>query len=359
MTYTVLLQEPIRDSGQRSRIALVASGQLGITTQQLEALLGRERDSVIARAGSQAHAQQVASVLSNLGVLVRVVEPEENQAQAQNTTSQDILSTQTRARRGLGRRILFGALTPLFIAGVALAGYLITTLPGIFDAQLRDRALSAAIAGGIAINETIQFALDTPEDLREVKRVIRGLGRQIPAVAFAGVSQGQIIAFESRLQDEDDLALQKDLNDRLRKLSIDIRSGGTSTSQTAIFVIKNVSYTVGIVAAGSGIGSSKLFVALKQDRIQADLLRTLVPTVLAVLAAIVITALLAFGLISRIVRPITQLTAKANTMSNGDLEQPILATSNDEIADLSDALERMRSSLKLMMNRGKRNVVQQ
>jgi HAMP domain-containing protein len=359
MTYTVLLQEPIRDPGNRSRIALSAASQLGITTQQLEGLLGRERDSVIARAGSQAHAQQVASVLSNLGVLVRVVEPEENQIKTQNTTSQEVLTSTTRARRGLGRRILLGALTPLLVAGLALAGYLVATLPGIFDAQLRDRALSAAIAGGIAINETIQFALDTPEDLREVKRVIRGLGRQIPAVAFAGVSQGQIIAFENRLQDEDDLALQKDLNDRLRKLSIDIRTGGTANSQTAIFTIKNVSYTVGIVSVGTGIGASKLFVALKQDRTQADLLRTLVPTILAVLAAIVITALLAFGLITRIVQPITQLTQKANTMSNGDLEQPIIATSNDEIADLSDALERMRSSLKLMMNRGKRNVVQQ
>jgi methyl-accepting chemotaxis protein len=357
MTYTVLLQEPIRDSGNRSRIALSAASQLGITTQQLEALLGRERDSVIARAGSEAHAQQVANVLSSLGVLVRVVEPEENQNQY--ATSQEVLSSTTRARRGLGRRILLGALAPLFIAGLALAGYLIATLPGIFDAQLRDRALSAAIAGGVAINETINFALEDAEDLREVKRVIRGMGRQVPAVAFTGVSQGQIIAFESRLQDQEDADLIKDLNERLRKTSIDIRAGGTSTSQTTIFTIKNVPYTVGIVSVGSGQGSSKIFVALKQDRIQADLLRTLVPTILAVLAAIVSTALLAFGLISRIVRPISQLTQKANTMSNGDLEQPIIATSNDEIADLSDALERMRSSLKLMMNRGKRNVVQQ
>ena len=359
MTYTVLLQEPIRDSSNRSRIALSAASQLGITTQQLEGLLGRERDSVIARAGSEAHAHQVASVLSNLGVLVRVVEPEENQIQTQNTTSQEVLSSITRARRGLGRRILLGALAPLFIAGLALAGYLLATLPGIFDAQLRDRALSAAITGGVAISETINFALEDAEDLREVKRVIRGMGRQVPAVAFTGVSQGQIIAFESRLQDQEDADLIKDLNERLRKTSIDIRAGGTSNSQTTIFTIKNVPYTVGIVSVGSGQGASKIFVALKQDRIQADLLRTLVPTILAVLAAIVSTALLAFGLISRIVRPITQLTQKANTMSNGDLEQPIIATSNDEIADLSDALERMRSSLKLMMNRGKRNVIQQ
>ncbi len=357
MNYTVLLKEPIRDQGQRSRIALMAASQLGISTQQLEVLLGRERDSVIARAGNQAQAQQVALVLSNLGVVVNVVEPEQQNTQVEMAASQEILTT-TKARRGLGSRILLGALTPLLIAGLGLAGYLLATLPGIFDTQLRDRALSAAISGSIAITETVEFALEEPEDMREVKRVIRGLGRQIPAVAFAGVSQGQIIAFESRLQD-DEAELIKDLNDRLRKTSIDVRKGGTSNSQTVIYNIKGVPYTLGIVSAGSSNSASRVFVALKQDRTQADLLRTLIPTLLAVLAAIVITAILAFGLITRIVQPITRLTEQANTMSNGDLEQPIVANSKDEIADLSDALERMRSSLKLMMNRGKRNMIQE
>jgi HAMP domain-containing protein len=357
MTYTILLQEPIRDPGNRSRIALSAASQLGITTQQLEALLGRERDSVIARAGSQAQAQQVASVLSNFGVLVRVVEPEENQNQ--HITNQEVLSSTTRARRGLGRRILLNAITPLLIAGLALAGYLIWTLPNIFDAQLRERALSAAIAGGVSITNIVNFAEDEPDDLREINRIVRLMARNIPAASFAGVNKGVLIAFENRV-DEDDPSYRQEIQRLLKTTSADVRvAGNTGSTQTAVFTIKGVPYTFGIVATGNGTGSGRFFVALRHDRMQADLLRTLAPTIVAVALAIIITGILALGLISRIVRPITQLTEKANTMSNGDLEQPIIANSNDEIADLSDALERMRSSLKLMMNRGKRNVPQQ
>ncbi len=356
MIFTIYLQEPIQDPTLRNRIALNAAKQLGISVQQLEALLERQTGSVIARAPNEFQAQQVAKTLSDLGVRVSVSAPETMAAVAEAGSSQ--IAAPRKARRGLGQRILLSALAPLLIAGLALAGYLLWTLPGIFDAQLRDRALSASIAGGIAITEVINFALDEPDDLKEVKRVIRGLGRQIPAVAFAGVSQGGIIAFESRLQEDDTTALQQDLNQRLRKLSVNVRAGDSSNSQTAILNIQGVDYTVGIVSVGNGVGSGRIFVGLKQDRTQADLLRTLIPTILAVLIAIVITALLAFGLISRIVQPITRLTQQANTMSDGDLEQVITATSNDEIADLSDALERMRSSLKLMMNRGKRTIQQ-
>jgi methyl-accepting chemotaxis protein len=342
MNYQIQVREPIHNAAMRLRIAAEAAKVLGGTAQQLEVLLGREAGSVIARANSEAQAQHVASVFSSLGAQVEVVTP-----------LQPSLEVERVVRRGLGRRILFGALLPLLIAGIILAGYLALILPNIFNNQLENRALSAAITGSIAIDNKVNFALEDATDLNEVKRIVRGLGRQVSAVAFAGVLQGKIIAFENRLGVEDTL-LQNNLETQLKALRIDVRKTGAVNSQTAVLTYAGVPYTVGVVGTGSGNIGSRIFVGLTQDRMRQDLLQTLLPTLLVVLVALAVTALLATGLIARIVRPIVKLTQKANQMSSGDLEQPIELTSNDEIGDLAEALERMRTSLKLLMNRSKR-----
>jgi HAMP domain-containing protein len=41
----------------------------------------------------------------------------------------------------------------------------------------------------------------------------------------------------------------------------------------------------------------------------------------------------------------------ANQISMGELQQPVPRTSNDEIGDLAEAIERMRLSLKILIAR--------
>jgi len=50
-----------------------------------------------------------------------------------------------------------------------------------------------------------------------------------------------------------------------------------------------------------------------------------------------------------ITRPITDLTAAADDISKGDISKPVPKESNDEIGDLAEAFERMRVSLKVMI----------
>ena len=51
----------------------------------------------------------------------------------------------------------------------------------------------------------------------------------------------------------------------------------------------------------------------------------------------------------RITRPIVHLTRIAEDISKGDISKPVEKESNDEIGELADAFERMRVSLKVMM----------
>ncbi len=48
-------------------------------------------------------------------------------------------------------------------------------------------------------------------------------------------------------------------------------------------------------------------------------------------------------------RPITNLTRAAEDISKGDISRPVEKETNDEIGELAEAFERMRVSLKVMI----------
>jgi HAMP domain-containing protein len=73
---------------------------------------------------------------------------------------------------------------------------------------------------------------------------------------------------------------------------------------------------------------------------------------LALLAlSLILAGLLAVFAARSVSRPITGLIGVANQISLGELQQPVQRTSNDEIGDLSEAIERMRVSLKILIAR--------
>jgi methyl-accepting chemotaxis protein len=50
-------------------------------------------------------------------------------------------------------------------------------------------------------------------------------------------------------------------------------------------------------------------------------------------------------------RPIVELTAAVDKMSRGELDEPIAVSSNDEMQTLASAMERLRKSMKMMLDR--------
>jgi methyl-accepting chemotaxis protein len=79
-------------------------------------------------------------------------------------------------------------------------------------------------------------------------------------------------------------------------------------------------------------------------------------TIMAIvtIAAALIATILALSLTRAVVNPIRKIVLSADKMSMGDLDSPIEVTSQDEIGELQASVERMRVSLKAVMERLKR-----
>lgn len=92
-------------------------------------------------------------------------------------------------------------------------------------------------------------------------------------------------------------------------------------------------------------------VRLSRESADATTGRTITLLVVAVALAIVISILLSQGIARAISRPIVRLTDQATAISMGDLEATVEVRSKGEVGDLALALERMRTSLKMTIDR--------
>ena len=70
-----------------------------------------------------------------------------------------------------------------------------------------------------------------------------------------------------------------------------------------------------------------------------------------ILLTLILTFVLAMLLSNSISRPLITLTRDVDRLSKGDLEAPIVVTTNDEIGKLATAIERLRKSMKILMRR--------
>jgi len=83
---------------------------------------------------------------------------------------------------------------------------------------------------------------------------------------------------------------------------------------------------------------------------QAQETSSLVSTVISI-AAVAIGIVLSVLITRSITRPLSYLVRNADKLSTGDLETPVEAHSKDEVGELAESLERMRVSLKAVMDR--------
>ena len=85
-----------------------------------------------------------------------------------------------------------------------------------------------------------------------------------------------------------------------------------------------------------------------------QLTQQLVNTVGFIMLAIAIVTLISQVFARQLIDPIVKLTRTADRLSLGELDLPVSASSNDEMGDLAEALERMRLSLKSAIERLRR-----
>jgi methyl-accepting chemotaxis protein len=112
--------------------------------------------------------------------------------------------------------------------------------------------------------------------------------------------------------------------------------------------------TVSPIKDSSGKRIGSVFVGLQGSTVWNEVWGVLTPILIVMGLALGLAAAFATGLSARLLRPIMAATDQANRISLGDLDRQIEQTSNDEIGDLLNSLERMRVSLKSMVSRLRR-----
>ncbi len=95
-------------------------------------------------------------------------------------------------------------------------------------------------------------------------------------------------------------------------------------------------------------------VGMKQDYIDRAL-REINVLIISIIGGITLIGILVvIFLANRIISPIIYLTEKANEISQGKINEAIQVRTNDEIRDLGEALERLRESVKIALERLKK-----
>ncbi len=95
-------------------------------------------------------------------------------------------------------------------------------------------------------------------------------------------------------------------------------------------------------------------VGMRQDYIKASVQKTKIMLLMIIGALTLIGIIIVIFLANRMINPILYLTKRADDISQGKLEEKINVTTHDEIEQLGQALERLRESVKIALDRLKK-----
>jgi HAMP domain-containing protein len=259
--------------------------------------------------------------------------------------TQAVESSAPGRRSSLRTRMIGAFLIPVLGLGLAIGAYIMVALPGVVTRSLESRASAASFAAGrLMVKDAVQLPDMTA--LSNLNRSSRELLSSTQDAAFIDVlPEGGDPIFSSELSLDGD-ATSKALSEQLATYNA---NGGMGTFSTG-----GQSYTVAVspiqTASEGSTSLGWVVVALKRDAIASEVMRALVPFSIALLVALGATAALGFRLSGTLISPIMKATDLSNRISMGDLDLEVKAERNDEIGDLLGSLERMRVSLKMLLN---------
>lgn len=95
-------------------------------------------------------------------------------------------------------------------------------------------------------------------------------------------------------------------------------------------------------------------IGMKKDYIDQSVYKTNLILISAIFGITLLGILVVLFLANRIIKPILYLTARADDISKGELEEKVSVNTNDEIERLAQALERLRESVKIALDRLKK-----
>jgi len=178
-----------------------------------------------------------------------------------------------------------------------------------------DKAILREMAIGAKRSESVEYVL-----------ILNSEG-----TILADTYNGQVPADLTNFENNDKESVQK----------IDIKEGKVS--------VYDLNYPVEDGMLGS------IRIGMKKSYIDEAVFETSMTLLLTIIGVTVMGILVILILANQIIKPILYLTIRADKISQGDLEEKVTVNTNDEIAQLGDALERLRESVKLALDRLKKH----
>ncbi len=245
-------------------------------------------------------------------------------------------------RISLRRQILLTALLPLLLIGTLLTVYTSLAASSTVIAALQMRASSVAGVTAESVYEDLE-RVSNPVNRADLNATAAFNLRAIAGGAFIAIADPNailVVAARAGLGSKPvEVALERE------DLQLPFVQVGTER-----FVVAQQN-----VLKYDGTGSlGKVYIGLETASVGARVWQALLPTLSLLLLALALAAALGTWLAARISQKVLEATRTANRISLGDLEGCTAQHANDEIGDLTRALERMRYSLKFMLERSKR-----
>lgn len=389
--------------GDRADIARRVAQTFGVSVDKAERLL-RRTPGVVTKPVPEPEAQTVAGLFAQAGLSARVRPAEERQvevappvavadppppsapppeppapveppvaaadrsAEATPVPEASPRAVAPRPRRSIRTKFLLVGVVPALLTVTAAVAAIVLTLPGVLRTQLLEGARNPAIAFASSVEGLLAGSFDEPGVLMSLQAMLE---RSRPAFEAQNVSfvlvtdldghprAGWVMGADSlsALADEVYTGVRQRAAGAMARAfaeqhaiamgPVDPPSRLIDLAGTRIEVasqaIQRGPETVGAVV----IGIADEVIA---ERVNALLLNTVALSALPVLLALIIAILLARSQ----TRQILNLTKAADQMSRGDLTTSVLIESNDELGELSRALERMRISLQESLERLRR-----
>ncbi len=317
----------------------------------------RARAAVSPAAAARRAAAEAAEPLAP--VAVAAPEPAANAEAAVEETA--------RRRRGsLSSKLLTTAIIPvlLTIAG-ALAATWFTARPALYD-QLLESARNPAIATAATLSSTLERAggegIDHLQLLETILITRQAFARQNLSFILATDTSGNPYSgsfLGGTSFPEESLALQEAVRERaihaVAQGTAD-RSGWAEQGATS-HVEASGGQRIEIVAQplmSGNIPIGAVVVGVTDQAVTQQVNRIVINVLLFSLIPLLLAILIATTRARRLTNNVLTLTRKADEISRGDLEEPVALRSNDELDDLSAALERMRVSMSGALERLRR-----
>ena len=275
-----------------------------------------------------------------------------NQTSLGNSSSATATATPLIIRRtSLRRQILLTALLPLLLIGTLLTVYTSFAASSAVTGALRVRAASIASVTAESVYEDLE-RVGNPVNRAELNATAAFNLRAIAGGAFVAIAAPEGIVV---------VAARTGLGSKPVQLALEQRyhqNRNLQNTDQQIFLQVGIEHFVVAqqnVLKYDGTGSlGRVYIGLETTGVGARVWQALLPMLGLLVFALLLAAGLGTWLAGGIAKKMLHATETANRISLGDLEGCTTQHANDEIGDLTRALERMRYSLKFMLERSKR-----